>query len=285
MLVRNLWREVETMLGKSFPSEIAKRDARLLLQYGLDLNHPQLYGYLNTEVPKWMQESIMASVTMRLEGEPMQYIIMEQEFWGLSFQVSHGVLIPRPETEHLVEYVLTLCGDGRLIRIADLGSGSGCIAVALALALPKSVKANIEAIEREQLSCEALATNIEKYKAGDRVRLVEGDMAEVLRGKYDILVSNPPYIPTDEMKTLPLEVQREPQAALEGGYDGLDYYHLLGKLAIQHLTGSGHLVVEIGSGQAIAVSSIFANLGLNIVDVVEDLAGIPRVVAAGKMDN
>jgi len=278
---REIWSYAEQILTEELSAEEARRDARLLIMYLLGISSARFYTYTDYPFPENLEIPLMSALQSRLTGMPLQYITQRQEFFGFSFAVGPGVLIPRPETEHLVEYALTLCDKGRIIRIADLGCGSCCIAISLALTLPKEVKVQIEAIERAWKAVQWAQRNLEHHDVGHRVRLIHGDLEWTLQGKYDLLLSNPPYISSEALTTLPREIREfEPLEALNGGIDGLSYYPILSDLAVRHLAPGGSLVLEVGIGQSWRVSEILSQSGLQDVHVIDDYSGVTRIVAA-----
>lgn len=216
--------------------------------------------------------------------EPMAYILGEREFWGLPFKVSPAVLVPRPDSETVVEAVLAVMPDkARAWRILDLGVGSGCLLLTLLREYPQASGVGLDA------SPEALAVarqNAEALGVSDRVRLVSGDWrradwARGLGGRFDLVVSNPPYIESAAIEGLMPEVSRfEPKLALDGGRDGLDAYRLIAAAAPALVAAAGHVAVEVGDGQALDVQGLFAAAGLFPLAPWKDLGGIERVVAA-----
>ena len=216
----------------------------------------------------------------RLARCPLPYILGRKEFYGLELTVGTGVLIPRPETETLVEECVRRVGQ-RACLLADIGTGSGAIAVALAASLPES---RVYATEISQPAAEVARANVEKHSLAQRVSVLMGDLLEPLVGLgllFDAIVSNPPYIPTDEIATLAPEIRLyEPAGALDGGPDGLDSYRRLFPESVGLLREGGFVAVEIGAGQADAVRSIASAAGFSKIEVVPDLAGIGRVVIA-----
>lgn len=211
----------------------------------------------------------------RASRYPLAYIIGEKEFFGLAFVVSSAVLVPRPETEILVEECLKRLGDGSLI--ADVGTGSGAIAVAVAVNLPN---AKVYATDSSEEALKVARANVEKHGVADRVCIVGGDLLEPLIEtglEFDAIVSNPPYIPTGAIESLESEVRQEPIQALDGGTDGLDAYR---RLFPQAALLAKMVAVEIGIEQADPVTQIAREAGWAHVEVVRDLAGIERVVIA-----
>jgi release factor glutamine methyltransferase len=216
--------------------------------------------------------------------EPMAYILGEREFWGLPFKVSPAVLVPRPDSETLIEAVLSLMPDrSRAWRILDLGLGSGCLLLTLLREYPQARGTGLEA------SAEALAVAEENARAlgvADRARLIAGDWrqpgwAEALGGPFDLVVSNPPYIATAAVPRLMPEVSSfEPRLALDGGVEGFDAYHILIAAGPRLVTAGGFMAVEVGEGQATEITRIFTASGLTPRAPWKDLGGIERVVTA-----
>ncbi|MGN0590150.1 peptide chain release factor N(5)-glutamine methyltransferase [Ruminococcus sp.] len=214
----------------------------------------------------------------RLAGEPLQYLLGEWEFYGLPFAVGPGVLIPRQDTETLVECALQAAEGIFAPEILDLCAGSGCIGIALAHCLPD---ARVTAVERSQDALAYLHRNIKKNAV--QVAVIAGDvlepgLAESIRGA-DIIVSNPPYLSAADLAALQKEVQAEPRAALDGGEDGLLFYRQMPALWLESLKPGGRLLFEIGMGQEEAVSGFLAHAGYTNLEIFPDLAGISRVVS------
>jgi release factor glutamine methyltransferase len=231
-----------------------------------------------------LSDELFLSYTELLErrrrGEPIQYITGETEFYGLPFRVNRNVLIPRPETEHLVEKVLALAADFKKPRIVDVGTGSGAIAVALAHKLPGS---RISAID---ISAPALAIargNAERNGVADRIRFLRGNLLEPVAGEqFEIVVSNPPYVAESDRASLAVEVRDyEPELALYAG-DGLGFFRRLIPDARAALVSGGFLALEIGYGQDSAVAGLLAESGFEQIDFAADLQGIPRVATASR---
>jgi len=244
--------------------------------------------YLNSESLIDKDKSTLVSTVLRrrISGEPIQYILGKSEFMGLEFKVAPGVLIPRPETEILVEAVLKFSRQfgfrGRGLNIMDIGTGSGNIAVSLAKLLQDS---NITAIDISKEAIEIAKYNSLFNDVADRISFAQGDLFSSCQtaGGYDIIVSNPPYIPTQELKDLQPEIKHEPVIALDGGKDGLDYYRKLAGRAPYFLKENGLLITEIGYNQKDAVADIFKNSGnFRVLEAIRDYNNIDRVVVAEK---
>ncbi|MBW0002914.1 MAG: peptide chain release factor N(5)-glutamine methyltransferase [Hyphomicrobiales bacterium] len=218
----------------------------------------------------------------RLTGEPLARILGAREFWGLEFQLSAATLVPRPETETLVEVVLRHCEStrGRKYpwRLLDLGTGSGCIGISLLTELPN---ATLFGIDR---SIDALVTakiNSTRHGTADRACFIAGDWANPIRGKFDVVVSNPPYVATGDLDGLAVEVRNhDPRLALDGGTDGLDAYRALAKDLPHVLAKKGRIFLEIGAGQAGEVDVLLETSGFKSFSSHADLAGIDRVISA-----
>jgi len=235
-------------------------------------------------VPVDVAAAVRSLTARRVRREPMAYILGEREFWGLPFKVTPAVLVPRPDSETVIEAVLALMPDRhRAWRMLDLGVGSGCLLLTLLREYPKAQGVGFD------VSPEALAVageNAAALEVRDRAALVEGDWrrpewTEGLDGPFDLVVSNPPYIETAALDGLMPEVASfEPRPALDGGRDGLEAYRAIATAARKMVASGGHLVVEAGAGQAAEISSLFSAAGLSPLKSWKDLGGIERVIAA-----
>jgi release factor glutamine methyltransferase len=203
-------------------------------------------------------------------------IVGRREFWGLEFEVTRDVLVPRPDTEFVVEAAIELAGT-RAVRIVDIGTGSGCIAVSLAVALPA---ATLVAADISPAALAVARRNAERHGVRDRMTFVQSDLLEGVTGIADLIVSNPPYIASADVRSLPPEVVKyEPHVALFGGEDGLVAIRRLFAAASAHLAPGGHLVIEFGYAQESDVAALATATGWHVVEVRRDLAQIPRVIA------
>ncbi|MBP3380581.1 MAG: peptide chain release factor N(5)-glutamine methyltransferase [Ruminococcus sp.] len=232
------------------------------------------------------ETEIRRMVSLRLEGQPLQYILGQWEFWSLPLKVGEGVLIPRPDTETLVEDVLRICRERRLVspKIADLCSGSGCIALALKKELPE---AEIYALELSGAALGYLRQNAALNSAD--IKIICGDVlapetAELLP-ELDIVVSNPPYLTAEEMNELQKEVRCEPESALYGGADGLDFYRAMTPIWKKKLGKGGFLCYEFGMGQHDTIGRIIAGNGFENLNFSRDGGGIIRTVTAEKTED
>lgn len=256
--------------------ERARRDAEVLALHLIQRDRAFLIAHPDAKLSAAGAVRYYVLIERRLTGEPIQYITGETEFYGLPFQVNRNVLIPRPETEHLVEKVLGLAANFESPRILDIGTGSGAIAVALAAKLPT---ASVTAID---ISKEALAVardNAKRNGVADRVQFLEGDLLTPVAGRqFEIVISNPPYVAEGDRASLSIEVREfEPSLALFAG-SGLDIYRRLIPSAGAAIVAGGFLAVEVGFGQAVAVAGLFEEAGFAQVEFVADLQSIDRVV-------
>ena len=254
-------------------------DAELLMMHVLGKSRAWMLARWRDEIGTECSVPYGTAIERRSIGEPVQYITGESEFYGLPFRVTRDVLIPRPETEHVVEKAIALIRTFQQPHIVDVGTGSGAIAVALARHLPDALIAAID------LSPKALAIakeNAVRNAIGERIRFLEGDLLSPVAGEpFDLVVSNPPYVSTAERDALAVEVRDyEPAIALFAGDDGLDVYRRLIPAACGVLIPGGYIVMEIGYGQAESVSSLLSGGGFEAVEFTPDLRGIARVVSA-----
>ncbi len=257
----------------------ASQDAELLLLHTLSLPRTTIYAYPGRLLNPREQAAFAAVVSRRMQREPVQYITGVQEFYGLSLAVSPAVLIPRPETELLVEGALNRLPQTGPVRIADIGTGSGAIAIAIASHLPQ---AHLTAID---LSADALALahhNATIHQVVDRIHFLASDLLAALppdAPPFDAILSNPPYIPDADRASLHPQVRDfEPAGALFAGTDGLSIYERLIPQARQHLGPAGLLAMELGAGQQPALARLLHDW--HAVQFLIDLQGIPRVVLA-----
>ncbi|MGO9245903.1 MAG: peptide chain release factor N(5)-glutamine methyltransferase [Verrucomicrobiia bacterium] len=257
----------------------------LLLAHLLRKKRLQLYLEFERELEETTLEALRGMVKRRVAGEPLQYITGEAEFCGLRLMVDRRVLIPRPETELLVEAVAGRLKPGvrserSAVRIVDVGTGSGCIAIALAKRFPG---AEIIALDASRDALDVARGNATLHQVEKNIRFLESDLLVNLDDslRADVIVSNPPYIADGEMAKLPKEVRDfEPVTALQAGEDGLKVIRRLVMDARRFLSPSGFLALELGAGQRAAVEEFFGQQGYDVVEVVKDLQGHERVIVA-----
>ena len=253
-----------------------RRDAELLLLHITGLSRAELISYPDRLLSADQMRRYREAVERRRQFEPVQYITGAREFYGLAFKVAPDVLIPRPETEHLVEAALERIPLDKPWRIADVGTGSGAIAVALAVARPL---ARIAATDISAAALSIAKENAVAHRVADRVSFREADLLGEIDIVYDMVVSNPPYIADAERETLDAEVKDfEPSLALFAGPTGLEIYERLIPEAFQALRPGGWLLMEIGAAQQLQLSQLLNDW--NSVSFLPDLQGIPRVILA-----
>jgi release factor glutamine methyltransferase len=252
--------------------EDAPLEGELLLRHTLKIDRVQLYIDLEKELAPQQEEAFRRLVWRRLSGEPAAYITGRREFYGLDFKVNPSVLIPRPESELLVEKALSIAKNRPSVIIADIGTGSGALAISLALGLPR---AKIYATDISAAALETASVNCRKHGVSGRVRLLEGNLLEPLPEPVDIIVANLPYVRKAE-----LDPGLEPPLALDGGADGTETIKRLCQQAGGKLKSGGYLLLEIGQGQREAVTAILHNIfPEGEIEVMPDLGGIDRVVS------
>ena len=278
------------LTGAGVPSVATATE--VLLLHILAKDRAYLYAHSDEELLPEQQREFQSLLERRAAGTPTQYLTGKQEFWGLEFHVEPGVLIPRPETEHVVEAVLKIVREKLRkpnARIVDVGAGSGCIALALAHELPQAV---IHAVDVSDDALRIARENAERLGFAERVQFTQGDLlGEFLSPvnnsqttdcvlKFDLVVSNPPYVSHNEEEILPREVrEHEPRVALFSDEEGLGVARRLLEQAKVLLHPDGHIVLELGYNQAQRVRSL-VNEGWIDVEITNDLRGIPRVLAA-----
>lgn len=285
-LKQPLWRKVPATAGDVLQAARARlasisgyprRDAELILAHVLGCDPTALLTHPERLLSSQQAEHFETLLKRRLASEPVQYLTGEQEFFGLLFEVSPDILIPRPETEHLVEAVLERFDRGENPRIVDVGTGSGAIAVAIAHALPRS---RVTAVDLYPKALEVARRNANRHGVIDRVALRQADLlVQAGSAEFDAVVSNPPYIANGE-KLEPQVADYEPRTALYAGPTGLEIYQRLIPQANRVLKPQGWLMMEIGYGQQPALEALLADW--REVRFLPDLQGIPRVVRAQK---
>jgi len=255
------------------------RDAELLLMHALGATRATVMANPDRVLTAEQQSRFEALVRERASGRPMQHILGVQEFYGLAFEVGPEVLIPRPETEHLVEAVLARVECCAALRIADVGTGSGAIAVALAKHLQQ---ARVWASDTSARALKVAARNAERNGVSGRIEFAQADLlAGCAEGEFDAVASNPPYIAEGERDSLAVEVREfEPETALFAGATGFEVYERLLPQAWRALKLGGLLVVEMGFGQSERMREMLR--GWMDVEILPDLAGVPRIAVARK---
>ena len=250
--------------------------SELLLRHALRLSRVQLYLEFNRELSPDEEETFWQLIKRCLDGEPTAYITGHREFYGLDFYVDSSVLIPRPESELLVNEALKVAQDHRISTIAEIGTGSGAIAISLALSLPQ---AKIYATDISAPALKVARFNCQKHRVLNRVCLLQGDMLKPLPEPVDLVIANLPYVKQSEL-SLACLTSDEPSLALNGGSDGLEKIRCLCRQLGDKLHLEGYLLLEIGQGQRRAVTTFLRGLfPLASIEVMPDLNGIDRVVS------
>jgi release factor glutamine methyltransferase len=263
--------------------EFARRDARLLLALALDKPADEL-SREGARLSERQAAKLSALVNRRAAREPYAFIAGHREFWSLDFEVGPGVLVPRPETETLIEELGRTLGDQRRrhLAICDFGTGSGCLLIAALIEFPKATGLGLDN------SPEALRwarRNVEKHCLFDRATLRHQDWTDEMTDQFDVILSNPPYIRHQDVMALAPEVARyEPSSALDGGGDGLEAFRSLAPRIARTLRQDGVAFLEIGAGQFEGVKDVLQNSGLKVERIVKDLAGIGRCIVARPAD-
>jgi release factor glutamine methyltransferase len=258
--------------------EVPSLEAEVLVRHVLGIDRAQFFAALSDGLHCPDEGEIDRLVGRRLAGEPLAYIQGRREFYGLELVVNPSVLVPRQETETLVDQVLELSKNmpEQGLRVADVGTGSGAIAIAIAVNLPR---ATLYAIDSSREALEVARVNCDNHDVSERVHLRPGDLVDALPCDMDIIVSNPPYIQSGELEHLAEEVRREPTIALDGGVDGLRVIRRLFQQAPPLLRPGGKLVVEIAPEQLESVSALARNtVPAGRVSFRRDLLGLPRAV-------
>ena len=256
----------------------ARLEAEALLAHALEISRTQVLAHPERPLSPEEEEAVSEALRRRLSREPLAYITGRREFLGIDFKVNSSVLIPRPETETLVETALKIANEfpgGPELSVIDVGTGSGAIAVSLALHLPS---ARIFAVDSSGAALELAQANAELHGVMDRITFLEGDLLSHFSGGVDLITANLPYVRTGELSSLAPEVQREPTEALDGGPDGLDLIRRMMHQAQHVISGDGVILLEMDHRQAEPLRRMGESLfpGAEI-SILKDLAGLDRV--------
>lgn len=255
----------------------------LILSHILNVDKIHIYTHGQEEVEKWVEDEFLSKMQKRSENYPIAYILGKKEFMGLDFYLEEGVLIPRPDTEIMIEYIIGYVEKNyrdKRINILDIGTGSGAIALSLAKFLPFS---NIYGLDIDPLAIRISEENKKRLNI-DNAKFFIGDLFDALDKKetsksFHIIVSNPPYIRKDHIETLQIDVKSfEPHRALDGGIDGLDFYRKITEGSGKYLKDKGLLIYEIGHDQGPMVRNILEDKGFTDLHIIKDLQGHDRVV-------
>jgi release factor glutamine methyltransferase len=274
-------------------------DAEVLLAAACGVDRTRLYMRAAEAVPPPCRARFGSMLARRMTRVPLQYVVGKQEFWSLNVHVTPDVLIPRPETELLVEIAVATLGSAlppgekqgaggntttdqgahpHRVALCDLGTGSGCIAVALATELPQ---AEVWGLDVSAAALAVAALNAQRHAVADRMRFIESDLFAAVQGRqFDAIVCNPPYVPSADCERAQPELAWEPRQALDGGQAGLDVIRRVVAAAPQHLVPGGWLIMEIGADQGDAADALARAAGFDALSVRRDYAGLPRVLLA-----
>ena len=266
-------------------SDTPRLDVEMILQKALgDVDRIYIHINLNKELSKEQYDLFLELIKDRLNGRPVAYIVGNREFMGLDFFVKEGVLIPRPDTEPLVEELIELCKMKNEVDILDIGTGSGAITISLAKYIEKS---KLTSFDISDIPLEVGKKNAISNEVDHKIEFIKSDLFSAIKNKdikFNIIVSNPPYIPKRDMDTLHTQVKDyEPYNALEGGEDGLDFYRDITEQSKDYLKSNGILAYEVGHDQAKEVSEIMKNNGYTKIYTKKDIQGIDRVVIGFKL--
>ena len=252
----------------------AVTDARVLLAFALGIDRAMLSARLQDEVQTQQETWFRAAIAQRVQYQPVSQIIGSREFWGRRFKVTSDVLDPRPDTETLIDEALSR---GAPEKILDLGTGSGCILLTLLAEWPHAVG---DAVDQSLKALEVAKANAQSLGLTDRSRFYQSNWFSNVSGRFDLIVCNPPYITAAEMDQIAPDVRNwEPRAALTPEGDGLDAYHIIAANALNYLSETGTLLLEIGHKQASSVLNIFHAQGFTQGQCIQDMAGKDRVLA------
>lgn len=255
-------------------------DAEVLLADLLGMERINLYVNFDRPVSAEEVDAYRELILKRRQGTPVAYLVGKKEFMGLEFEINSEVLIPRPETEHVVEMILNRIDswEQEEVKIADIGTGSGAIIISSAYLADKKVTG--VGVDISQVSLDVAQRNAAKWEVEENLVFRKGNLLEPLEEEFDIIVSNPPYIPSAELDNLQIEVQQEPQLALDGGTDGLDYYREIITTAKNYLRQEGLLIFEVGNEQSQSVVDLLTAEGYQEIEISQDYSEVERVVSA-----
>ena len=254
--------------------------AKILLANILNVKKEYLLIHSKEEVKQEDKIKYENCIKELIKGKPLQYITNKQEFMGLNFYVDENVLIPQPDTEILVEKAIEIAETTQKNKILDMCTGSGCIAISLA---KKINNAQITAVDISNSALNVANKNAINNNVENKIKFINSDMFNNIEEKFDIIVSNPPYIETETINKLEIEVQNEPHVALDGGIDGLKFYKIIANNAFEYLNENGYLLLEIGYNQQESVTQLLQDTGkYKNIETIKDLGGNYRVVIARK---
>jgi len=259
----------------------ARREARLLVAEALGWDAARVLGFPEAEMTAAAGRRLGELIARRSAREPISRILGYREFWSLHFYLSPETLDPRPDSETLIESALAALGErDRVYRVLDFGTGSGCLLLALLSELPNALGTGVD---RSEGALETARRNAAALGLGGRTQLVRGNWGDGLSGEWDVILANPPYIPSKALQTLMPEVASyEPKLALDGGADGLEAYRVLAPEIARLLAPTGIAAVEVGDGQGPAMTAIMVGAGLVLRGIRHDLSGVDRCIVLGQ---
>lgn len=273
------WRGVRDLFRRA-GIDTAELDARIFAEVAFGMDRLTLVNRERDATSPEQRTALEKLAQRRLKGEPVSRIVGEKEFWGLSFKLNDATLVPRPETEMLVQRGLEIVGPLDHPKILDLGTGTGCIPISL---LTEFSDLSAVAVDLSKEALDMARFNARRHEVIDRFTTLQGSWFDPVEPgeRFDLIISNPPYIESAAIETLMVEVRdHDPRLALDGGPDGLRPYRAIARDAAAHLTPEGVVLLEIGAGQGSDVTDIFAEAGFNAIQVEYDLAGHERMVVA-----
>jgi release factor glutamine methyltransferase len=274
MTIETALREAQNALTKLVNSSNAKLESQLLLQYLLNVNRAWLISHQDDALEANIHEAYRALINRRVNGEPIAYILGYREFYGLRLKVTPDTLIPRPDTETLVDAALAKIPLQKNLNICDLGTGSGAIALAIAKHHPQ---AHITALDASQAALDIAIENAQNLNIPNVTFILSDWFSAIQNKKFDIMVSNPPYIEAADAHLKQGDLRFEPLSALASGQDGLDAIRSIIAQAPQHLNPHGYLLLEHGYNQAKAVADLLKQAGFGKIETIKDLGGNERV--------
>jgi len=254
-------------------------EARMLLTYVIGIDQTHIFAYPEREINPKFFNHLSELTARRKANEPIAYITGTQEFWSLNFTVTKDTLIPRPDSETVIEATIAAVVDKMApLTILDLGTGSGCLLLALLSEMPHARGIGIDI---SPLACKVAEKNAENLGLKDRAKFCQGNWLAGVKDTFDIIVSNPPYIAEKNIHTLDKDVKNfEPHLALSGGVDGLVCYRIIAEQSINHLNRGGIIAIEIGINQGLDINRIFLNNKFKLISIHKDTANIDRCILA-----
>jgi len=260
--------------------ENSKLETEVLIRYVLDINRTDFYMSLLNKLLFSQQKQIEILIQDRLNLKPLSYITNHKEFYGLNLIVNPSVLIPRPETELLIDIAIEYSNNNNLFRIADLGTGSGAISIAIAKNISNS---QIDAIDVSQKSILNAKLNSRIHSVSNQINFYNRSIFEPINNLFEIIISNPPYIPTKNLRIMQPEIQKEPKIALDGGENGLKFINYIIEQYYNKLSSSGCILIEIDPDQKSHIISLIQKLNLRNIKFYNDLNNLTRVIQIKKI--